>query len=226
MRFINRNHAISALKNKKQLSMKNEYKKYMIQENLSPGNKAIYKKEGEIKNLWTYNGVVHIKFSTDLEEPPMKIFHKDDIELYMNYHSSFEVISWIYYLYIFSIIFHIYFILLFIYILYYFLLGIFVVCLFVLFQSTLLDFHKMTVTVLKSYFKKKRPKIVRYRDYKVFSNINFVRHLDSILTGYDINNIGYDNFHDICMNLLNKYVPIKYKYLRANDGPFMNKELR
>ena len=37
--------------------------------------------------------VVHIKFSTDLEEPPMKIFHKDDIEFYMNYDSAFEVIS-------------------------------------------------------------------------------------------------------------------------------------
>ena len=28
------------------------------------------------------------------------------------------------------------------------------------------------------------------------------------------------------MNLLNGYAPIKCKYLRANDGPFMNKELR
>ena len=93
-------------------------------------------------------------------------------------------------------------------------------------ETGLSDFHKMTVTVLYSYFKKRRPQIVRYRDYKVFSNTNFVRHLDSILTGYDINNIGYDNFHDICMNLLNKYVPIKCKYLRANDGSFMNKELR
>ena len=30
----------------------------------------------------------------------------------------------------------------------------------------------------------------------------------------------------VYMNLLNKYAPIKCKYLRANDGPFMNKELR
>ena len=93
-------------------------------------------------------------------------------------------------------------------------------------ETGLSDFHEMTVTVLKSYFKKRRAKIVRYRDCKVFSKTNFVRHLYSILTGYEINNIGYDNFHDICMNLLNKYVPIKCKYLRANDGPFMNKELR
>ena len=55
----------------------------------------------------------------------------------------------------------------------------------------------MTVTVLKSYFRKGVQKIVRYRDYKDFSNTNFVRHLHSILIGYDINNIGYDNFHGI-----------------------------
>ena len=28
------------------------------------------------------------------------------------------------------------------------------------------------------------------------------------------------------MNIFNKHVPIKLKYIRANDGPFMNKELR
>ena len=55
-----------------------------------------------------------------------------------------------------------------------------------------------------------------------FNNIGY----DINNIGYDINNIGYDNFHDICMYLLNKYVPIKCKYLRANDGPFMNKDPR
>ena len=28
------------------------------------------------------------------------------------------------------------------------------------------------------------------------------------------------------MNIFNKHVPIKLKYVRANDGPFVNKELR
>ena len=35
-----------------------------------------------------------------------------------------------------------------------------------------------------------------------------------------------DDFENIFMNVLDKYAPIKLKYLRANDGPFMNKKLR
>ena len=66
-------------------------------------------------------------------------------------------------------------------------------------ETGLSDFHKMTLTVLKTSFKKKLPKIVSYRDYK---------------------NLWNDNF------IFNKHVPIKLKYIRANDGPFMNKELR
>ena len=46
--------------------------------------------DGQIKSLWTYNRVVHMKFTLDSEEPPMKILHKDDIEYNMNYDSSLE----------------------------------------------------------------------------------------------------------------------------------------
>ena len=34
----------------------------------------------------------------------------------------------------------------------------------------LLDFHKMTVTVLRSYSLKVEPKIIMYQDYKKFPN--------------------------------------------------------
>ena len=37
-------------------------------------------------------------------------------------------------------------------------------------ETGLSDFHKMTLTVMKYYFKKQEPKIVNYRDYKTFSN--------------------------------------------------------
>ena len=40
-------------------------------------------------------------------------------------------------------------------------------------ESGLSDFHKMTVTVLKTCFKKCKPQIISYRDYKHFSNLNF-----------------------------------------------------
>ena len=35
------------------------------------------------------------------------------------------------------------------------------------------DFHKMTVTVLRSYYPKLETQIVKYRDYKIFSDEKF-----------------------------------------------------
>ena len=40
-------------------------------------------------------------------------------------------------------------------------------------ETGLSDFHKMTVTVLKSYLEKKQPKIMSYRDFGKFSNNDF-----------------------------------------------------
>ena len=48
-------------------------------------------------------------------------------------------------------------------------------------ETGLSDFHLMTITVLKSYFKKSKPKIIAYRDYKYFSNSNFRTELMQIL---------------------------------------------
>ena len=35
------------------------------------------------------------------------------------------------------------------------------------------DFHKMTVTVMKTFFEKLQPREVNYRDYKYFENNRF-----------------------------------------------------
>ena len=37
-------------------------------------------------------------------------------------------------------------------------------------ESGLSDFHKLVVSILKSYFKKEDPKVIYYRDYKYFDN--------------------------------------------------------
>ena len=37
-------------------------------------------------------------------------------------------------------------------------------------ETGLSDFHKMTLTVMRSYFVKQTRKVVYYRDYKKFSN--------------------------------------------------------
>ncbi len=40
-------------------------------------------------------------------------------------------------------------------------------------DTGLSDFHEMTVTVLKRYFKKKDPIIITYRDLKSFDELKF-----------------------------------------------------
>ena len=93
-------------------------------------------------------------------------------------------------------------------------------------ETGLSDFHKMPLTVLKTSFKKKLPKIVSYRDYKYFWNDNFIEELEYIISAYELSEIDLEIFEDVFMNIFNKHVPIKLKYIRLNDGPFMNKELR
>ena len=41
----------------------------------------------------------------------------------------------------------------------------------------------------------------------------------------DVENISYDTFHNIFMELTDKHAPIKIKYFRANHAPFMSKIL-
>ena len=41
-------------------------------------------------------------------------------------------------------------------------------------ETGLSDFHKITITIMKTFLKKKKPKIISYRDYKIFSNISFL----------------------------------------------------
>ena len=93
------------------------------------------------------------------------------------------------------------------------------------FETGLSDFHKLTTTVLKQYFPKPKPKIVNYRDYRNFRNDEFRAELDNEILKHDINNIEYQHFLNIFIEILNKHAPMKIKYLRANQGKFMTKSL-
>ena len=91
-------------------------------------------------------------------------------------------------------------------------------------ETGLSDHHKMTITVLKSYFSKQDPVTINYRDYKLFDKFTFQ---DELLNkfGSMFTNINYELFEHTFMNLLNKHAPMKTKYVRANNSPFMNKIL-
>ena len=54
------------------------------------------------------------------------------------------------------------------------------------------DFHKLVVTVLKMFYKKQ-----------------------------NLNNAEFAEFHNEFLSVLNKYAPIKYKYIRTNNSSYM-----
>ena len=90
------------------------------------------------------------------------------------------------------------------------------------------DFHKMTVTVLmKTYFIKGPLKIISYRDYKTFSHVRFRRELEKAVLRPNIFQISNNVFVEICMEIFSKLAALKFKYVRANQSPFMtsNREI-
>ena len=90
-------------------------------------------------------------------------------------------------------------------------------------ETGLYDFHKMVVSVFKTSFKKQKPKIVTYRNYKRFDNEKFRESLITYLsTG---KNISYDAFENLVLQTLDKMAPIKQKHIRGNQSRFMNKHI-
>ena len=100
------------------------------------------------------------------------------------------------------------------------------------FQSTMTmetgisDFHKMVITVLKFFYKKQKPKIIHYRNYKTFNANLFKEELNNDLLSIDINNAELVGFTNTVLSILDKHAPIKRKCIRANNSAFLTKELR
>ena len=92
-------------------------------------------------------------------------------------------------------------------------------------KTGLSDFHKLVVPVLELYFPKQKPNIQTFRDYKRFQNDLFRSKLDYELSKLHVCNLEFEHFLNIFIEVLNKHTPIKKKYLRANQGEFMSKEL-
>ena len=89
-------------------------------------------------------------------------------------------------------------------------------------ETGLSDFHLMTVTVMRKALKKVRPRIINYRSFKHFSNEAFRISLEKKLSQEVYNsNDGLERFCKITMDTLNKVAPVKRKYARGNQMPFM-----
>ena len=91
-------------------------------------------------------------------------------------------------------------------------------------STGLSDFHVMIVTVLKTTFPKAKPKILLYRDYSKFVENNF---RDELRTKIQYTRVcGYESFEHIFLSVLNKHAPYKKKSIRANQKPYVTKQLR
>ena len=94
-------------------------------------------------------------------------------------------------------------------------------------ETGISDHHKLTVTVLKTVFKKKKAKSIIYRDYRSFSNETFSQEFFILIKDLrELNSLTFSQINDICLFLLNKHAPVKQKFVRGNDGLFMTKKLR
>ena len=85
------------------------------------------------------------------------------------------------------------------------------------------DFHKMIITVLKSSFIKLKAREIYYRDYKNFSSNPF---REDLTLSLDRINKGFDSFEYTFMKTCNRHAPMKKKFVRANEVPYMTKALR
>ena len=65
-----------------------------------------------------------------------------------------------------------------------------------------------------------------YRNYKKFDNLIFKEALNRELMKHDLNNIDYEDFHEIVLSILNAHAPLKKKHLRANHATFVAREFR
>ena len=90
VRFINRKNVISALRNRRYLknSTNAQYKNTFIFENLCSTYRYLFneltmmKKNDEIYNVWSYNGIVNFKFSE--HGAVKKVYHQSDIDYFIN----------------------------------------------------------------------------------------------------------------------------------------------
>ena len=85
----------------------------------------------------------------------------------------------------------------------------------------------MTVTVMKTTFKKLKPRVSYFGKWNQFCNEKIKTQLLTNLSLQNFNNSsnGINKFLEICVNTLDIFAPLKKKYLRGNNMPFMSKNL-
>ena len=74
-------------------------------------------------------------------------------------------------------------------------------------DNGLSDFHKLTLNTMKASFQKQEPKILHYRNYKIFDNGSFRNDLLYGLSKIGFSNISCEQFEILFLTTLNKHPP-------------------
>ena len=85
---------------------------------------------------------------------------------------------------------------------------------------------KLTFIVLKAYFQKQKPSVIRYRSYKKSDNNLFRNDLPSELISKNVENKDLDSFKATVQCIFNRNAPLREKHVRYNQAAFLNKNLR
>ena len=91
------------------------------------------------------------------------------------------------------------------------------------YETGLWDFHKLVVSIMKLSYKKRPPPVIKYRDYKNFSNEHFKNTSSENLANNT--ELDYNSFEEIVLNLLSSEAPFKKRVVVANQRVFMNKKV-
>jgi len=83
----------------------------------------------------------------------------------------------------------------------------------------------MSLTAIKCGFVKRGPRIIIYQDYKSCKLDIFIHDILRNVLPRLPHRLDYCSFEKRINSILEKHIPIKKKYVRANDGAFINKEL-
>ena len=84
-------------------------------------------------------------------------------------------------------------------------------------ETGLSDHHKLTISILKIFFKNKEPVKITYRSYKYFNELIFRNDLTNSLQNCDHDTLQYDEFKNIFLQVLNAHAPIKQRIVRGNN---------
>ena len=90
-------------------------------------------------------------------------------------------------------------------------------------DTGLSDFHRMIVTVMKNTIPKSKPREIQYRNLKKIDKDTFEESLRRKLL--ELTDKNYEDFERIVLAELDTAAPVKTKKVRANNKPFMTKEI-